>query len=52
MKEYGRENFADDLMHSHLHDTILKLLVAEQLIETEHDDEAYEEERAIKLRPY
>jgi hypothetical protein len=37
MKQFGRANLSDlliDLMHSHLHDTVLKSLVAERLIRT------------------
>ena len=40
MKEYGRKNLSDlliDLMHMHLHDTVIILLVAERLIASTED---------------
>lgn len=41
MKEYGRENLDDlsiDLMHSHPHDTVLRSIVAERLVQTDPAD--------------
>jgi hypothetical protein len=47
MKEYGRENLSElsiEMMHSYLHDTIIKSLVMERLEGKETTDSECEEE--------
>jgi hypothetical protein len=44
MKEFGCANLSDlsiDLMHSYVHDTALKALIAERVVDIESEDEAY-----------
>jgi hypothetical protein len=51
MQEYGRENLSElsiDMMHSYLHDTIIKSLVIERLEGKKTSDSEFEEEK-IKL---
>jgi hypothetical protein len=51
MKEYGRENLSElsiKMMHSYLHDTIIKSLVIERLEGKKTSDSEFEEEK-LKL---
>jgi hypothetical protein len=56
MKEYGRENLSElsvEMMHTYLHDTIIKSLVTERLLEGKRASESeYEEEKLQILKEY
>jgi hypothetical protein len=57
MKEYGRENLSElsvEMMHTYLHDTIIKSLVMERLDGKETSDRTseYEVEKLQLLKEY
>jgi hypothetical protein len=55
MKEYGRENLSElsvEMMHTYLHDSILRSLVIERLEGKETSDSEYENEKLKLLQEY
>ena len=55
MKEYGRENLSElsiEMMHSYLHETIIKSLVTERLEGKRASESEYEEEKLKLLHEY
>jgi hypothetical protein len=55
MKEYGHENLSElsvEMMHTYLHDSILKSLIIKRLEGKETSDSEYEKEKLKLLQEY